>query len=171
MTPPSIRPIGPGDWPAVDRIQRACFDPSVIEPLAVFQSFSALSSTTCLIASSENRDIGYLLAHPWVSDDFPPLATAIEAVPAGAGTLFIHDLAVMPECRKLGAASALCSAGLAAGKLLGLTSASLLSVQGSQPFWERQGFVPRPEVNASIEATVRRFTQMAFMFMSRPHLD
>lgn len=169
-TPPAIRPISPPDWPAVDHIQRAAFDAGVVEELAVFQSFAALSPSTCLLAEIDQEPVGYLLAHPWIPDDMPPLATALAVLPALATSLFIHDLALAPARRGRGTARALTEAGLRAGQTLGLSTASLLSVQGSQPFWEHMGFQPRPDLAPRITPIVRRFTTMAFVFMSRADL-
>jgi GNAT superfamily N-acetyltransferase len=154
----------------VDRIQHAAFAPEVIEELSVFASFAALSPTTCLLAVADHEPIGYLLAHPWIPDDLPPLNTALDRIPEKSTSLFIHDLALLPAHRGQGAARALVHAVFTAGNSLGLASASLLSVQGSQAFWQRQGFLPRPDLERQITQTVRLFTTIDFLFMNRPHL-
>lgn len=170
LRPLSIRPIVAADWPAVDRIQQAAFAPEVIEELAVFASFVALSPATCLVAVTGHEPIGYLLAHPWLPDDLPPLNTALDRLPEKSTSLFIHDLALLPAHRGQGAAGALVQAVLTAGNSLGLTSASLLSVQDSHSFWQRQGFSARPELAPQIAQTVRLFTTIDFLFMTRPSL-
>jgi len=166
----TIRPIEPADWPVVDRIQRAAFDASVIEKLVVFESFAAFSPTTCLLATAGERALGYLLAHPWIPDDLPPLNTVLDRLPENAGSLFIHDLALNPDARGQRVGRALVKTAFAAGKKLRLTSASLLAVQASGTFWQHQGFLPRPDLTPHIEKTVRAFTAMEFLFMSRPDL-
>lgn len=169
--PPAIRPIAPADWPAVDPIQRAAFDPSVIEDLHVFKSFASVSPSTCLLALCDDIPAGYLLAHPWIPDDLPAMNTAITAIPRGATSLFIHDLAILPARRGHGLARLLVQAALVAGKKLGLATASLIAVQGSQPFWERHGFQPRPGLTPKIEKTFRQFAAIEVLFMSRPSLE
>lgn len=168
---PVIRPIASADWPAVDRIQRAAFDAAVVEELTVFQSFAALSPSTCLLAELGREPVGYLLAHPWMPDDMPPLATALTVLPESATSLFIHDLALAPTGRGQGTARALTETVLRTGQALGLTTASLLSVQDSQPFWERMGFQARPDLAARVAPIVRRFTSMEFVFMTRLDLQ
>ncbi|MFZ4681989.1 MAG: GNAT family N-acetyltransferase [Terrimicrobiaceae bacterium] len=168
--PLTIRPINATDWPAVDRIQLAAFAPEVIEELTVFASFAALSPTTCLLAIADEEAIGYLLAHPWIPDDLPPLNTALDRLPERSTSLFIHDLALLPDRRGRGAARDLVHAAFAAGKSLGLAQASLLSVQGSESFWQRQGFLPRLDLERHIARTVRLFTTIDFLFMTRPNL-
>lgn len=168
--PLTIRPIVAADWPTVNRIQHAAFAPEVIEELAVFASFVALSPATCLVAVTAHEPIGYLLAHPWIPDDLPPLNTALDRLPDKSTNLFIHDLALLPAHRGQGAARTLVHAALTAGRKLGLTSASLLSVQDSHSFWQRQGFSARPEFTPKFAQTVRLFTTIDFLFMTRPHL-
>lgn len=162
---PLIRPIRDADWPALDRIQRACFAPSAIEPQDVLQSISRHSPESCLLAETD-RPLAYVLAHPWTPDDLPPLQAVLPGLPQTATTLFFHDLAVTPEARGTGLAHRLVKELLFWAGRQGLCQGSLISVQDSRRFWERYGFEARPDLTERFQETVARFYQVDFVFMT-----
>ena len=173
MTPPEfiLRSIEPNDWPEVDRIQRAAFSAEAVEDIDTIQRLAELAPTTCLIAVSGSEFLGYLIAHPWIAEDLPPLNVMLPGLPESARTLFIHDLALAPEARGRGIAPALVRAGLARGRELGLTDASLLAIQNSSGFWQKQGFMPRPDLADTVRTTLHQFLQTEFVFMTRGSLE
>lgn len=166
MTPSAaIRVIREADWPAIDRIQRECFPPSAIESRETLQSIARHSPGTCLFAET-TAPVGYVLAHPWTADDLPPLQAPLTAIPAGASSLFIHDLAVAPAARGAGLARRLVDDLLDRARRLGLARGSLLSVQDSRRFWARYGFQERPDLTDRFRETVARLYQVEFVFMT-----
>ena len=162
---PSIRPIGDADWPAIDRIQRACFPPTAIESQEVLQSISRHSPETCLLAEAD-APLAYVLAHPWIPDELPPIQAHLPGIPAGASSLFFHDLAVTPAARGTGLAQRLVEELLAWAEGRGLRHGSLIAVQDSRRFWERHGFRERPDLTARFRDTVAQFYQVDFVFMT-----
>ena len=56
------------------------------------------------------------------------------------GTYYLHDLALLPKARGLGAAGDIVGIALAQATVAGFRTASLVAVNNSQPFWQRQGF-------------------------------
>jgi GNAT superfamily N-acetyltransferase len=161
----TIRPIRDADWPAIDRIQRACFAATAIEPQDVLQSISRHSPVSCLLAETD-RPLAYVLAHPWTPDDVPPLQAVLPGLPVNATSLFFHDLAVTPEARGTGLAHRLVEELLAWAGRQGLLHGSLISVQDSRRFWERYGFEARPDLTARFQDTVARHYQVEFVFMT-----
>ena len=173
MNPPEfiLRSIEPSDWPEVDRIQRTAFSAEAVEEIATIRRLAELAPTTCLIAVSGSEFLGYLIAHPWIAEDLPPLNVMLPGLPESAQTLFIHDLALAPEARGRGIAPALVRAGLARAREQGLTDASLLSIQNSSGFWCKQGFEPRLDLADKVRATLHQFLKTDFVFMTRESLD
>lgn len=79
------------------------------------------------------------------NDDYDGTAVA-ETCNAGAPpsspqpVLYLHDMSVLPAHAGRGIASHLLRLLLAEARAKGLARAALVSVQGSQAYWERQGF-------------------------------
>jgi len=166
----SIRPIERGDWAEVDRIQRTAFSAEAVEDIETIRRLGELSPETCFLAVT-NEPVGYLIAHPWVADELPPLNTMLAEIPQGAATFFIHDLALHPAARGQGVAQALLSAAFAKARELGLVDASLLSIQGSSVFWRKAGFVERPDLADTVGPVLNQFLKTEFVFMTRPDLN
>lgn len=162
---PSIRPLRDADWPAIDRIQRACFPATAIESQEVLRSIALHSPESCLLAETE-APLAYVLAHPWVPDDLPPIQALLPGIPRGASSLFFHDLAVTPEARGTGLADRLVNELLAWGRRRGLLHRSLIAVQGSERFWARHGFQSRPDLTERFRDTVAQFYRVDFVFMT-----
>lgn len=162
---PSIRPVRDDDWPAIDIIQRACFPATAIESREALQSIAHHSPESCLLAETD-RPLAYVLAHPWVPDDLPPIQADLPGIPEGASSLFFHDLAVSPEARGTGLANRLVEELLAWARRHGMPYGSLIAVQGSSRFWERYGFQARPELTERFRPTVAQYYQVDFVFMT-----
>lgn len=172
MHPPmfSIREIQDEDWAFVDRIQREAFTAEALEDIETIKSLGRLSPETCLMAELQ-EPVGYLIAHPWVAEDLPPLNTHMREIPDGASTFFLHDLALSPKARGQGVAPGLVAEGLARARRLGLRDASLLSIQNSRGFWEKMGFIARPELADKVRPVLEQFLRTDFVFMTRPDLE
>lgn len=152
-----LRMIYDEDWSAIAAIQEACYPPAALEAIETLRSHARISPATCLVAYDRERVVGYFLSHPWPRRQLPPLNEVYSVVPPGADTLFLHDLAVLPDERGRGWAAALVDRVLAAGHAAGFRRAELISVQGSQPFWSRWGFVKWEPVPAEYQQAVQRF--------------
>lgn len=157
----NIRHIAAEDWDTIMEIQHASFPPTTIESRETLQSMWFHSPQSCLIADS----LGYILAHPWIADDLPPTQAEIPGIPQNSTSLFIHDLAISPKARGLGLAKALVTAALDWARNQKLEFASLIAVQDSQSFWQRFGFMERPDITARFEKIVRKNYQVDFTFM------
>ena len=147
-----------GDLPAVLDIQAACYTALVPESRQSLHAKLRASPSTCLVASISDETVGYLIALPWESSSPPALNTAECRLPSSPDCLHLHDLAVTPAARKLGAGRMLVQAFLARLEASGLGGASLVAVQDSAPYWERFGFRAVP-ASASLESTLSTYGQ------------
>jgi GNAT superfamily N-acetyltransferase len=89
------------------------------------------------------RPVGYVLSHPWTADAVPALDSPLGALPGAADAYYLHDLALLPVARRIGAGSAMVEALARHAAARGLTQMSLVAVSGSAPFWEKHGFRQR----------------------------
>ena len=87
------------------------------------------------------RPVGYVLSHPWRSASIPALNALIGAVPEDADTYYLHDLALLPLARRMGAAQFMIKALGKHAVAKGFATMSLVAVNGSEGFWAHQGFV------------------------------
>ncbi len=94
----------------------------------------------CFVLEHGNAISGYVLSHPWIRRSPPPIDTLLGAVPHTADVWYLHDLALMPETRGSGAGSSVSALLAAQARRAGYDAATLISINGSQGFWERQGF-------------------------------
>src|SRR5690606_4138770 len=102
----------------------------------------------CYLLEVSEKLAGYVLSHPWRLGSLPALNALLGALPEDADTYYIHDLALLPLTRGLGAAGQIVEALTKHAKAMGFASMSLVAVNGSLAFWEHQGFAvsDRPEL-------------------------
>lgn len=123
------------------------------EDIDVFIERLALCPEGCFVleeteTESDTKTVvcGYLISHPYRLGESPPLNTLIRMLPV-ADCWYIHDLAILEPYRLQGYASK--GLSLLEEHLNGLTTMSLTSVSGSEPFWKKHGFVSDPSVHCS----------------------
>jgi GNAT superfamily N-acetyltransferase len=98
------------------------------------------------------RAVGYVLSHPWREGDIPPLNAPLGAIPPDAGTYYIHDLALLPVARQMGAAQFITAVLARHAAARGFATMSLVTVNGSEGFWAKQGFIVQdiPELTGKL---------------------
>lgn len=135
-----IRPMRSEDLAEVVRIQARCYTEIVPESPESLADKQRLSPDTCLVACTGAGLLGYLLSLPWRAEAPPVLDARIAALPADADCLYLHDLAVDPDAQGSGAGRRL--VGSVLQMLPGRWEQTcLIAIQGSQPWWQRHGFV------------------------------
>ena len=132
------RPMIGGDLPAVKTLADI-IHPAFPESEAVFANRHALHPGGCEVLDGDDGLKGYVLSHPW-QDRSPPLLDAVLAPVASPSTYYIHDLALLPETRGSGAGTAIVGILAARAYALGLPNMTLVAVNNSVHFWQRQGF-------------------------------
>lgn len=138
-----IRQMLPRDLDAVLRVQAACYPPLMQEAADVVASRMQAGEGFCFVAcdaaGSDGDMLGYLFCYPSALGKVTLLDAPFEPLHDG-DTLYLHDLAVDPRAHGKGLARLLVSHACAAGRARGLAHSALVSVQGSAPFWQAQGY-------------------------------
>ena len=126
------------------RIQAACYGPALLESQALYACRLA-SPAHCSLGARDDRGAltAYLVAYWSVRGAVTPLHGDFKAR-EDADTLYLHDLAVLPAQAGRGLARALLQAAWRMAQARGVRRAALVSVQGTEAFWRRQGFRPAP---------------------------
>ena len=107
----------------------------------------------------------YLAAYRSVRGKVTPLHGHFEAA-AQPDTLYLHDMAVLPAHAGQGLAHALLQPLWAQARAEGLRHSALVSVQGSQAYWERQGYALHPLPDAAQQARLASYGEGA-VYMAR----
>jgi ribosomal protein S18 acetylase RimI-like enzyme len=120
----------------------------------VYHERLSLYGTGCFVLeSAEHKLFGYAITHPWRLYAMPALNSTLGQLPDDPTTYYLHDIALMPEARGSGAASKIVS--ILAGHAVesGFVTMSLVAVNGSSGFWQKQGFeiVDQPALEAKLK--------------------
>ena len=134
-----LEPMTPHDLAGVLAVQTACYPPAMQEAADVVLARLAASPDTVLVARDGAGILAYLFAYPSRLGKVTPLGGAF-AVPPGADTLYLHDLAVAPDAAGQGLARRLVAHLLHAAAQRGWAHSALVSVQDSRRFWESLGY-------------------------------
>lgn len=145
----TLRGLLAADLPALMALQAQAYGAAYVEPAAVMAQRLAITPQTVWgLFDAPGAMWAYLLAYRSEPGTVAPLHQAFD--PATRPTaLYLHDLAVHPQAKGQGLGPRLVAAALALVRAEGLGGLGLVAVQGSQPFWQRQGFqVVRPDVDS-----------------------
>jgi ribosomal protein S18 acetylase RimI-like enzyme len=135
------RAMTAGDLDGVVAVAAVAF-PHHPEGRACFAERLALCPELCFVLDGGGTTAGYLIAYPWPDGAIPPLDTLLGTLPENRGTLYLHDLALLPAERGTGQAATGLDLLLARARALGARSIALVSVNASLGFWQAHGFVP-----------------------------
>ncbi len=128
------------DLPAVEAIA-AAVHPLFHEAPEVLAERQRLYPHGCYLLEIGERPTGYVLSHPWRAGTLPPLNSRLGALPPAPDTYYLHDIALLPVARRVGAASRIVNALTKHARAGDYATMSLVAVNGSLGFWERHGFV------------------------------
>lgn len=145
------------DLELVLTIQQRCYPTAYHEPLAAFENKLRQSPGSAWLAMSGDQALAYLVTLPVDEGHFPALHGASWAPPPQAKWLYLHDLAVDPGHRGSGAGQRLVEQALGHARRLGIEGLALVAVQGSQPYWARQGFLASQVTHAALQQALRSF--------------
>lgn len=115
--------------------------PDFPEDLAIFADRLAVFAPGAWVLQGEGQLLGYSFSHPWSRFSVPALNSVLQQLPVAADTYYLHDIALLPQARALGAARKLVELLVETAQAHGFDSLSLVAVNGSQPYWQRQGFI------------------------------
>ncbi|SMQ85849.1 Acetyltransferase (GNAT) family protein [Devosia lucknowensis] len=128
--------------------------PGFFESQPVLEEKYTLYRNGCYLLEVSEKPAGYVLSHPWTSGSLPALDTMLGSLPEPADTYYIHDLALLPLTRGVGAAGKIVDALTKHAIAMGFPTMSLVAVNGSVGFWEKRGFAceDRPDLAGKLAA-------------------
>lgn len=136
----TISPIINDSWGGILAVQEEAYTGLPPEDVNVLKSKWLVSPETCFIETAEEGLIrGYLLAHPWHSDE-PPKLFEVLPMNTDGSVLYLHDLAISNAARGMGIGKRLSQKLLDTAKIKGFEKVLLVAVQGSEGFWSALGF-------------------------------
>lgn len=142
-----VHPLHQRNIDDVLRIQRAAYAENYLEDAESFIAKIDASPTTSCAAWNGDDMVAYLIALPLSAHSGIDLNEAdVPAVSVSHATMmYIHDLAVHPDARGRGLAGHLLQ--WLADRVIdsSISEWRLVSVQGSQDFWAKHGFVVSPD--------------------------
>ena len=138
-----VRPLALSDLADLLSVQLACYGEGFVESGEVFARRLANPAQCSLVLKDGGRVCAYLAAYDSMLGKVTPLHGDFEVVPQ-PDTLYLHDMAVLPPLAGRGLARALLDPLWRQAQARGLRQSALVSVQGSQGFWERHGYAAQP---------------------------
>lgn len=134
------------------------------EDEAIFAERLRLYPSGCFALHHDTSRVGYIISHPWHLLKPPGLNELLNEIPLPASTYYIHDIALLPEARNSRAASVVVEALATHAASKNLPSMSLVAVDDSVRFWERNRF--KVVTEPSLEEKLRSYDDDA-RFMVR----
>lgn len=134
-----IRTLSTEDLPLIMQIQAACYPAHFNEAAEVFAERIANYAHSSWLALRNNQALGYLFTYPTQLGQVCKLGSGFSTSQA-ANCLYLHDMAVLPEAKGQGIASALLSTALQYGRQRKLRHSALVAVQNSATFWQKFGY-------------------------------
>lgn len=136
-----IRQMTITDLPAVCEVQMRCYDRCYWEKYDVFVKKIVLFPSGCFVAFDKDLCGGYISSHPWFENHPVPLDSPIESLPTTNKNYYLHDLSIDPKNRGNGIGRELINEVIKAARAIGAVCMQLVSVQKSQNYWKRFGFI------------------------------
>ena len=144
------------DLDAVLAIQLACYGAGFVEDGALIARRLAAAPHTGWVVEHEGGVRAYLAGYPSMAGKLTPLHGEFE-VAAQADSLYLHDLAVHPDASGLKLGPLLVRHAWAHALEAGLRHSTLVSVQASVGFWERQGYAATEPDGAGQQARLATY--------------
>lgn len=149
----------PADLDAVAVLQQRCYGVLYLESPAAFAAKLEVTAglECCWMAREAGEPLAYAVSLPVCEATLPALDAPRCERPARPTLLYLHDMAVAPEARSLGLAGRLLAQLRQRAQALGLNRLGLVAVQGSVPYWQRQGFAELASLPGPLAAKLATF--------------
>lgn len=135
----SVTNISEEHWSGIMAVQENAYTELEPEAEDVLRSKWQATPDACFVSVDEQGAVeAYLLAHHWQGSKPPALFTELDK--QQGDSLHLHDMAVHSKARGKGLAGKMLKRLLSSADRLGVKKISLVSVQDSADFWEKQGF-------------------------------
>ena len=149
----------PADLDAVLALQQRCYGVSFLEGREAFAAKLAVTAglDCCWMARRAAEPLAYAVSLPVCEATLPALDAPHCERSAAPTLLYLHDMAVSPQARSLGLAGLLLAQLQQRAQALGLAHLGLVAVQGSVPYWQRQGFAEPAGLSPKLAAKLASF--------------
>lgn len=149
----------PADFDAVLALQQRCYGVGFLERREAFAAKLAATDglDCCWMARRDGEALAYAVSLPVCEATLPALDAPHVERPSTPTLLYLHDMAVAPEARSLGLAARLLARLRERAQALSLARIGLVAVQGSVPYWRRQGFAEPAEMPKNLLAKLASF--------------
>ncbi|MBV8036829.1 GNAT family N-acetyltransferase [Roseateles sp.] len=149
----------PADLDAVLALQQRCYGVDFLERREAFAAKLVATEglECCWMACDASGPLAYAVSLPVCEATLPALDAPHCERPASPTLLYLHDMAVAPQARSLGLAARLLARLSERARALGLARLGLVAVQGSVPYWQRQGFAEPAGLPAGLSAKLASF--------------
>lgn len=135
-----IRLVDKQDLSAIVAIQDGCYGTELFEDAKLIQRRLAAQPHSCWLAETHAGEVlAYLFSYPSRNNQIAALGSEFTHY-ADAELLYLHDMAVSSTARGLGLAQQLLRHAERYALTLGFNRLALVAVQGSVPYWQKQGF-------------------------------
>lgn len=160
MSRVQLHAMTPVDLDAVLALQQRCYGVDFLEHRDAFAAKLAVTDglACCWMARRDDGEpLAYAVSLPVCEDTLPALDAPRCERPVQPTLLYLHDMAVAPEARSLGLASRLLARLTERALALNLPQMGLVAVQGSVPYWQRQGFAEPAALAPALRAKLASF--------------
>lgn len=137
-----LKVIDAADVPSVLAVQSRCYEAVFHESAEAFEAkLTATRGLHCsYLAVDGDQALGYVVSLP-VDDGGLPALNARDITRAQRPrTLYLHDVAVVPEGRARRLGQLLVQQVVQRAQDMGMRQLALVAVQASQDYWQRQSF-------------------------------
>lgn len=142
MTEPllQMRPMTHNDAAAFDIIQHVAYEVRFQETLPIFARRVEIFPEGNFLVEYSGRPVAYLVCLPWKLHEVVLQDDLLLTVPDDPDCFYIHSATVIPEYHRRGLGTMLFQQARQLAEQRGFEKMTLVSVQGSHPFWSKFGF-------------------------------
>ena len=158
-----VRPLNAHDVESLLHVQTVCYGDGFQESREVFvQRLGCAHQCSIGVVREGEQALKAYLATYWSNPGkITPLNGVFTPPAPGEQVLYLHDMSVLPELAGQGVARHLVQTLMAQACARGLQQAALVSVQGPQTYWERQGFSISPVNDSQQQAHLETYGEGA----------
>ena len=158
-----VRPLQAHDVESLLHVQTICYGDAFVESREVFAQRLGCAYQCSIGVVQEGDDAlqAYLAAYWSNPGKITPLDGPFTPPASGEQVLYLHDMSVLPSLSGKGVARYLLQHAMTQARNKGLRQAALVSVQGSQAYWERQGFCVCPVIDTQQQVHLETYGEGA----------
>lgn len=163
-----IHPLGLANIEGLMQVQEACYGAGYMESAEIYRARLACTAQCSLAVLDGDVVLAYLAAYRSRLGSITPIHGVFSANPS-PDTLYLHDMAVRPDCAGQGLAAALFETLWHEARAWSPRYSALVSVQGSQGYWQRKGYMLHTQLSRENAAALRSYGDDA-VYMAQPYV-